>query len=122
MCASLAQRKISLDVILAEGDLVAVRSTWSGIYTGTFRGTRVDGKKVSIVYSNIYRVINGKICENWANVDRLSLAEQFGMQLGGAGASIGQERREARAARTGGLTPRAEPPHCPRYRLQRPVR
>ena len=87
MCASLAQRKISLDLILAEGDLVAVRSTWSGIYTGTFRGTRVDGKKVSIVYSNIYRVINGKICENWANVDRLSLAEQFGMQLGGAGAS-----------------------------------
>lgn len=87
MCASLAQRKISLDVILAEGDLVAVRSTWSGIYTGTFRGTRVDGKKVSIVYSNIYRVINGKICENWANVDRLSLAEQFGMQLGDAGAS-----------------------------------
>jgi ketosteroid isomerase-like protein len=83
MCASLAQRKISLDVILAEGDLVAVRSTWSGIYTGTFRGTRVDGKKVSIVYSNIYRVIDGKICENWANVDRLSLAEQFGMQLGG---------------------------------------
>jgi ketosteroid isomerase-like protein len=87
MCASLAQRRISIDVMLAEGDLVAVRSTWSGIYTGTFRGTRVDGKTVNIIYSNIYRVVDGKIRENWANADRLSLAEQFGMQLSGAGAS-----------------------------------
>jgi predicted ester cyclase len=87
MCASLAQRKISIDVILAEGDLVAVRSTWSGVYTGSFRGTRVEGKKVSIIYSNIYRVVDGKIRENWANADRLWLAEQFGMQLSSAGAS-----------------------------------
>ena len=74
-------------MMLAEGDLVAVRSTWSGIYTGTFRGTRVDGKTVNIIYSNIYRVVDGKIRENWANADRLSLAEQFGMQLSGAGTS-----------------------------------
>jgi ketosteroid isomerase-like protein len=87
MCASLAQRKILIDVIFAEGDLVAVRSTWSGIYTGSFRGTRVEGKKVSIIYSNIYRVVDGKIRENWADVDRLALAEQFGLQLGSAGAS-----------------------------------
>ena len=87
MCASLAQRKISIDVILAEGGLVAVRSTWSGVYTGFFRGTPVDGKKVNIIYSNIYRVVDGKIRENWANADRLSLAEQLGMQLNGAAAS-----------------------------------
>jgi predicted SnoaL-like aldol condensation-catalyzing enzyme len=48
---------------------------------------RVNGKKVSIIYSNIYRVVDGKIRENWANADRLSLAEQFGMQLSSAGAS-----------------------------------
>ena len=87
MCAALAERKITIDVLLAEGDLVAVRSTWSGVYSGTFRGTRVDGKKVSIIFSNIYRVADGKIRENWANVDGLSLAEQLGMQLSATGAA-----------------------------------
>jgi len=35
MCAALEQRKIVIDVMVAEGDLVSVRSTWSGLYTGT---------------------------------------------------------------------------------------
>jgi predicted ester cyclase len=80
MCAALSDRKIKVDLILAEGDLVAVRSTWSGRYSGTVRGT-VAGKDVSVVYTNIYRVAGGKIIENWAQVDGLSLVEQLGMKL-----------------------------------------
>jgi hypothetical protein len=30
MCAALSNRQIKIDLIVAEGDLVAVRSTWSG--------------------------------------------------------------------------------------------
>jgi ketosteroid isomerase-like protein len=51
MCAALSDRKIKVDLILAEGDLAAVRSTWSGRYSGTVR--TVAGKDVSVVYTNI---------------------------------------------------------------------
>jgi predicted ester cyclase len=81
MCAALSDRKIKIDLILAEGDLVAVRSTWSGSYSGTVRGMTVAGKHVSVVYTNIYRVAGGKIIENWALGDALSLVEQLGMKL-----------------------------------------
>ena len=32
MCAKLEQRNIVIDVMVAEGELVSVRSTWSGLY------------------------------------------------------------------------------------------
>jgi len=81
MCVKLEQRKIVIDVILAEGDLVSVRSTWSGLFTGTFHGIAVSQKPVTLIYSNIYRVSGGRIRENWASADRLSLVEQLGFQL-----------------------------------------
>jgi len=81
MCASLSNRKITIDLLLSDGDLVAVRSTWSGKYSGTIRGMVVADKDVTIVYTNIYRIADGKIVENWYQSDSLSLAEQLGMKL-----------------------------------------
>ena len=61
--------------------MVAVRSTWSGKYSGTVRGTTVAGKDVSVTYTNFYRIAGGKIVENWYQQDSLSLAEQLGFTL-----------------------------------------
>jgi predicted ester cyclase len=41
----------------------------------------VPEKDVSILYTNIYRIADGKIVENWYQSDNLSLAEQLGMKL-----------------------------------------
>lgn len=49
MCAALEQRKIAIDVIAAESDLVSVRSTWSGLYSGTVRGVAFHQKPVTLV-------------------------------------------------------------------------
>jgi predicted ester cyclase len=68
-------------MLFSDGDIVAVRSTWSGKYSGTVRGTAVTDKDVSVVYTNFYRIAGGKIVENWYLLDRLSLAEQLGMKL-----------------------------------------
>jgi ketosteroid isomerase-like protein len=87
LCAALEHRRITIDVMLAEGDLVSVRSTWRGQYTGSVRGVPVAGKEVSTVFTNNYRVSDGRIRENWADADRLSLAEQLGMKLVPAEAS-----------------------------------
>ena len=81
MCAALSNRQIKIDLIVAEGDLVAVRSTWSGKYSGTVRGTTVADKDVSVIYTNFYRVAGGKIVENWYQQDSLGLAEQLDFKL-----------------------------------------
>ena len=81
MCAALNPRKITIDLILAEGDLVTVRSTWTGKYTATYRGTPVTGKDVEVIYTNVYRIVGSRIVENWVGADRLALAEQLGMKL-----------------------------------------
>ena len=81
MCAALNPRKITIDLILGDGDLVAVRSTWRGKYSGTVRGTPVAGKDAVVVYTNFYRVVHGRIVENWFEQDSLDLAEQLGMKL-----------------------------------------
>ena len=72
---------IAIGVMVAESDLVSVRSTWSGLYTGTSRGVSFHQKPVTLVYFNIYRVSGGRIRENWAGYDRMSMAEQLGFQV-----------------------------------------
>jgi predicted ester cyclase len=78
MCASLNPREITIDFMMAEGDLVTVRSTWRGKYTDVMRDVRISGKDVVVYYTNTYRLANGRIVENWAAYDRLHLLEQLG--------------------------------------------
>lgn len=89
MCAALEDRRIVIDVILAEGDLVTVRSTWSGLYSGSFRGLAVaTPRRISVHYTNIYRIEDGRIAENWFVADRLALAEQLGYTLAPPGDAV----------------------------------
>jgi len=81
MCAALSHRKITVDMTVSEGDLIVVRSTWSGDYTGTIRGMSIAGKPVRIVYTNIYRIAGGRIVENWYQTNGIDLADQLGLKL-----------------------------------------
>lgn len=78
MCAALNPRNISIDYLMAEGDLVTVRSTWRGTYTGVVRNTPISGKDVTVYYTNTYRIKDGRMVENWAAYDRLHLLDQLG--------------------------------------------
>lgn len=78
MCAALNPRNISIDFIMAEGDLVTVRSTWRGKYTGVARNVTISGKDIVVYYTNTYRLKDGHIVENWAAYDRQHLLEQLG--------------------------------------------
>lgn len=81
MCAKLGKRKITIDLMVAQGNMVAVRSTWTGSYSGVVNGIKVENKQVSVVYTNFYRIADGKIAENWFEVDSLSLAKLLGFRL-----------------------------------------
>ena len=70
--------RVAIDDVVAEGDEVVVRSTWSGTHKGEFAGVPPTGKHVSFGVIDIVRIADGKIAEHWGQIDNLGLMQQLG--------------------------------------------
>lgn len=70
---------ITLDWMIAEGDLVAVWGTWSGTQTGPIGEFPATGKNVSLDFGGVHRIENGKIAETWITWDNMSMMTQLGL-------------------------------------------
>lgn len=64
--------------MLAEGDLVAFRSTMTGTQRGPFQGLPPTGKSISVAHMHFLRVINGKATDLWHVWDTTGLMQQLG--------------------------------------------
>jgi steroid delta-isomerase-like uncharacterized protein len=71
-------RRMLVEDAISEGDKVAVRVTQQGTHQGLFQGVNATGKRVSISAIAIFRVVNGRIAEEWLSSDRLGLLQQIG--------------------------------------------
>jgi len=69
----------TIEDIIAEGDKVWVRITFTGTHTGDYRGLAPNGKKHTVVGVNIYRIVDGKIAEVWVVEDTLNSLKQLGV-------------------------------------------
>ena len=67
------------EVLLAEGDLVAVRWQMRGAQQGELMGIPATGRQIAIAATDIYRLADGKIAEQWVSADSLGLWEQLGV-------------------------------------------
>ncbi|MGH9845473.1 MAG: ester cyclase [Blastocatellia bacterium] len=68
---AMPERQTTIDLMMAEGDLVAAR--W------TMRGKHLpSGKQVEFVGVNIFRIANGKVVELWNHRDDLGFQQQIG--------------------------------------------
>ena len=70
--------QFSIEDLLASGDKVAMRNTFSGTHRGPFMGIAPTGKHVSQEQMHIVRVASGQVVEHWAVRDDLSLMQQLG--------------------------------------------
>jgi steroid delta-isomerase-like uncharacterized protein len=68
----------TIDDIIAEGDKVVIRQTWTGTHQGEFMGVPPTGKSVSIGVIDIIRVDGGKFVEHWGQMDSMGLMQQLG--------------------------------------------
>jgi steroid delta-isomerase-like uncharacterized protein len=64
---------------VAEGDLVTVLWTGTGTNTGEGNGFPATGKKMEARGITIWRIVNGKITEEWSAFDRLGPMQQLGL-------------------------------------------
>jgi steroid delta-isomerase-like uncharacterized protein len=71
--------QVTIDDMVAEGDQVVTKKTFTGTHTGDFAGIPATGNKVTLQFVDIMRVRNGKIVEHWNCIDQLSFMQQLGV-------------------------------------------
>jgi len=74
----------TLEQLLGEGEMVAVRHVWTGTHQGDYEGIAPTGRPVTFTGADIYRIVDGKIVEEWSEFDELGLLRQLGAEVGGA--------------------------------------
>ena len=70
---------MEIEDILAEGDKVAGRIRFRATNTGSFQGMPPTGKAVDVTGTCIFRVVDGRVTDNWVNFDMLNLLQQLGV-------------------------------------------
>ena len=70
---------IAPEKLIAEGDLVTIYWIARGTNTGAGNGLPATGKKVEQSGITIWRIVNGKIKEEWSAFDQLSMMQQLGL-------------------------------------------
>ena len=77
--AAIRDFRIAIDSLIAEGDTVAARTTYSGVHTGSFMGIPPTNKRLSWHVMHFFRIANGKIAESWHSPDQLGMLQQLGV-------------------------------------------
>jgi steroid delta-isomerase-like uncharacterized protein len=74
--------RIKIEDILAEGDRVALRASWTGTHRGPLAGMPVPVTNRAFTFTGMvfWRVREGRIVERWAIIDRLGLQQQLTAQ------------------------------------------
>jgi steroid delta-isomerase-like uncharacterized protein len=73
--------KMTVDLMVAEGDLVTVVWTFRGTNTAAGYGLPPTGARVELRGITVWRIVDGKIREEWTSFDELQAARQFISQL-----------------------------------------
>jgi ketosteroid isomerase-like protein len=80
----------TLHEMIAEGDWVAVRTTCQGVHSttpeipvngGMFVGVKPIGRSYTVQHIHLFRIVDGRLKEHWANRDDLGAARQIGLEL-----------------------------------------
>ncbi len=81
MISAFPDLQITLEGVLedAETNSVTTRGFWKGTHKGNFMDIPPTGKEVKVSYIDIWNTNNGKIHENWVQMDFVSLMQQIGV-------------------------------------------
>jgi len=63
---------------IAQGDLVANRITWRGVHSRDLAGVPPTGRSIELRGINMFRVKDGRVVAQWAQLDIFGLLQQIG--------------------------------------------
>lgn len=72
--------RVTIEDMVAEGDRVAVRATWTGTHRGEFPPLNLPATNRSFTFTGMvfWRIEGDRIAERWATLDRMALMQQLG--------------------------------------------
>lgn len=73
---------VTVEDQVAEGDKVSTRRTWRARHHGPYRGVVPTGKQVTWTQISVVRFSEGRVVEDWAVGDELSILQQLGALSG----------------------------------------
>ncbi|HEY6002839.1 MAG TPA: ester cyclase [Anaeromyxobacter sp.] len=68
----------TIEDLVAEGDRVAIRWTWTGTHKGRYRGFAPTENSVSNTGFAIFQLRDGKLSRSWLETDRFGFVHQIG--------------------------------------------
>lgn len=71
--------RLDIEEMVAEGELVSVRGTVSGVNRGPLKDMPATNREVSFAIFVTYRVVNDKVVEHWMLTDDLAWMKQLGL-------------------------------------------
>ena len=75
--AAFPDATVTLEDIFAEGDRVAYRLTIRGTQRGAFQGIPPSGTHVTVSFTAIVRIEDGRLVEEWGGLDLFDLRRQL---------------------------------------------
>ena len=79
--AAFTDRHYYEEARLAQGEWVTSFGYIDAIHSGEFMGIGATGKRVKIKYIDFWKIKDGKIADNWVNVDFPSVLAQLGVDV-----------------------------------------
>lgn len=77
--AAFPDLEVTVEEMIAEGDIVAARVRWHATHEGEFMGIEPTGREVEFPIFAFLRLEDGKVVERWIQPDQLGLFQQLGV-------------------------------------------
>ena len=79
MHVAIPDLRCEIEQMIVAGDRVVTHLRFRGHFTGRFGLIQGQGQTINFVATDIYRIANGRIAENWHIEDNLTLQQQLGL-------------------------------------------
>lgn len=77
--AAFPDMRVVIEDEVAEGDKVAARGYFTGTHRGEFMGIPATNKSIHVPYIDIWTIEDGRLKDNWVQMDMLGLMQQLGV-------------------------------------------
>ncbi len=71
--------KVAVEKVIVAGDYVTVHMKFTGHFTGSFGQTQGMGQQIAFIATDLVKVENGRITDNWHIEDNLTLLQEMGV-------------------------------------------